>query len=101
MRTWELTTELTALDLESLLTDIPDLSDVVFDFDNDNATDADEWVTFEFRVPKAAEHVIEDEIERMMSLHEFQPNVPEIMRRGLMIVKVCINSWLTPIESLV
>lgn len=66
---------------------------------NDQEDGGLEWVRIEFVVPKQAVRVIEDEIQRLIKISEFETKNEEV-RRGLALERMAVLSSQTPDESL-
>ncbi len=59
------------------------------------------WVRLECRFPEGAAHVIRDEFERIGSLLQLKDSLSPSVKRGLILEYICINSALTPLQSLI
>ena len=60
----------------------------------------EEWINLLFTVPKSAVSAITDELKRIGKILEINPRLPKEMKEGLILEKICVNSALTPTESL-
>lgn len=58
------------------------------------------WVRLECKFPVEVAHIVRDEFERIGGLLQLKPDLPDKVRWGLILEYICINSALTPIESL-
>ncbi len=58
------------------------------------------WIKMECKFPADAAHVIHDEFSRIEGLLQLKPGIPEKVKLGLILEYICINSALTPLESL-
>ena len=91
-------------DIEALLTltEFSDniVEDDISDLDTETKFDIGKWSTLVFRVPDDALQVIESEMDRIGSILDLDPGLPENVRRGLILEKVCVLSAQTPLQSL-
>ena len=68
--------------------------------DRDNLAKRERWIRLDCRFPEGAAHVIRDEFERIGSLLQLKDGLSPSVKRGLILEYICINSALTPLESL-
>lgn len=91
------------VDIEALLTltNFDDFAeDDMSDFETDPKFDTGQWSTLVFRVPDDALQVIESEMDRIGSILDINPEIPDNIRRGLILEKICVLSAETPTKSL-